>query len=108
MRHLDIHNAFLHGVLEEEVYMKHPPGYESSKNPDFVCHLDKAIYGLKQAPIAQYALLSSKLMDLGFVPYKGDTSLFFYKNRDLTMMVLVYVDGIIVVSSSAEATTLLL
>jgi hypothetical protein len=47
MRHLDIHNAFLHGVLEEEVYMKHPPGYESSKNPDFVCHLDKAIYGLK-------------------------------------------------------------
>jgi hypothetical protein len=47
-------------------------------------------------------------MSLGFVPSKGDTSLFFYTNRGLTMMVLVYVDDIIMVSSLAEATTLLL
>jgi hypothetical protein len=76
--------------------MKQPPGYESPKNPDFVCRLDKAIYGLKQAPRSWYAQLSSKLVDLEFVPSKGDTSLFFY------------VDDIIVVSSSADATKLLL
>jgi hypothetical protein len=99
---------FLHNVLEEEVYMKQLPGYESAKNPYFVCRLDKAIYGLKQAPGAWYARLSSKLIDLDFVLSKGDTSLFFYKNRGITMLFLVYVDDIIVVSSSAEATTLLL
>jgi hypothetical protein len=70
-------SIFLHGVLEEEVYMKQPPGYESSEHPDFVCRLDKALYGLKQAPRAWFARLSSKLISLGFVPSKGDTSLFF-------------------------------
>jgi hypothetical protein len=80
MRQLDVQNMFLHGVLEEEVYMKQPPGYKSSEHPDFIYRLDKALYGLKQAPRAWFAQLTSKLMGLGFVPSKGDTSLFFYTN----------------------------
>ena len=76
LRQLDVQNAFLHGVLEEEVYMKQPPGFE--KDPRMVCKLDKAIYGFKQAPQAWYSRLSSKLLDLGFVTSKSDTSLFIY------------------------------
>lgn len=77
LRQLDVQNAFLHGVLEEEVYMRQPPGYQDKRFPDYVCKLDKALYGLKQAPRAWYHRLSAKLQELGFKPSKGDTSLLF-------------------------------
>jgi hypothetical protein len=88
LRQLDVQNAFLHGVMEEEVYMRQPPGYESSEHPNFVCKLDNAIYGLKQASWAWYSKLSSKLRMMGFVPSKGDTSLFFLRVKDVTVYYL--------------------
>jgi histone deacetylase 1/2 len=106
LRQLDVQNAFLHGLLEEEVFMHQPPGYKDSQHPTYVCKLDKAIYGLKQAPRAWYARLCSKLVTLGFTPSKGDTSLFFYNKNGYIIFVLIYVDDIIVASSSDAATML--
>jgi hypothetical protein len=107
-KQLDVQNTFLHGVLEEEVYMRQPPGYECKEAPDYVCRLYKAIYGLKHAPRAWYSRLSMKLQQLGFTPSKDDISLFFLCNKDVTMFILVYVDDIVVASSSQTATMALL
>jgi histone deacetylase 1/2 len=105
---LDVKNAFLHGVLEEEVYMRQPPGFESSATPNYICKLDNTLYGLKQGPRAWYPRLSTKLQQLGFVPSKGDTSLFLYKKAHIQIFVLIYVDDIIVTSSSNKAIPALL
>jgi histone deacetylase 1/2 len=108
LKQLDVQNAFLHGVLEEEVYMKQPPGFESDKTPHYVCKLDKAIYGLKQAPRAWYSRLSNKLISLGFVASKSDTSLFIYNRGGIMIYILIYVDDIIVTSNDPKAVTVLL
>ncbi|KAK1604948.1 hypothetical protein QYE76_028621 [Lolium multiflorum] len=106
LRQLDVKNAFLHGVLEEEVYMRQPPGYESRLG--HVCKLDKALYGLKQAPRAWYSRLSSKLQSLGFSASKADTSLFFCNKGGVSIFMLIYVDDIVVASSSEKAVDVLL
>ncbi|GKB73577.1 retrovirus-related pol polyprotein from transposon TNT 1-94 [Tanacetum coccineum] len=49
---MDVKSAFLNGKMNEEVYVKQPLGFESSEFPDYVCKLDKALDGLKQAPWA--------------------------------------------------------
>jgi histone deacetylase 1/2 len=98
----------LHGFLEEEVYMRQPPGYVDRAKPHYLCRLDKSLYGLKQAPRAWYSRLCNKLQSLGFTPSKADTSLFFYRKGNHTMFMLVYVDDIIVASSSQEAVDALL
>jgi hypothetical protein len=108
LRQLDVQNAFLHGNLEEEVFMRQPPGYESKTHSHYICKLDKALYGLKQAPRAWYSRLSSKLQCLGFLPSKADVSLFVYNKGGIVMFLLIYVDDIIVASSSARAMEALL
>jgi hypothetical protein len=108
LRQLDVQNAFLHGYLEEDVYMKQPPGYEDKSKSEYICKLDKALYGLKQAQRAWHSRLSSKLCQLGFKASKADTSLFYYNKGSVTIYVLIYVDDIIVASSTQEATANLL
>ncbi|XP_073363658.1 uncharacterized protein [Aegilops tauschii subsp. strangulata] len=104
LRQLDVQNAFLHGVLEEEVYMRQPPGFVDPAQPHHLCRLVKALYGLKQAPRAWHARLGAALRAHGFVPSTADTSLFILQRPEVTMYILVYVDDIILVSSSASTT----
>jgi histone deacetylase 1/2 len=103
LHQLDVQNAFLHGVLEEEVFMRQPPGFEDPQRPHHLCRLEKALYGLKQAPRAWHARLGAVLRQHGFVPSTADTSLFICQRPDVTTYLLVYVDDIIVLSSQSMA-----
>jgi histone deacetylase 1/2 len=103
IRQLDIQNAFLNGFLDEEVYMRQPPGFVDSDKPGHYCKLVRSLYGLKQAPRAWHARLSSVLGSLGFSPSVADTSLFILRRKEVTIYLLVYVDDIIVLSSVSVA-----
>jgi hypothetical protein len=99
MWQIDIQNAFLHGFLDEDVYMSQPLGFSHPSLSNHVCKLHKALYGLKQAPWAWFSRLSTKLCDLSFIGTKVDSSLFILRTASLTMFILVYVDDIIITAS---------
>jgi len=77
---MDVKSAFLNGYIEEEVYVKQPPGFENPKYPNHVYKLHKALYGLKQAPRAWYERLKSFLLAKGFEMGSVDKTLFLLRH----------------------------
>ena len=76
----DAKHAFLHRKLKEDLYMKQPRGFEkySATGTLLICHLLSSLYGLKQAALDWYKLLSSILVALGFFKSKVDFAVFVY------------------------------
>lgn len=85
--HMDVKSAFLNGFIEEEVYVRRPPGFENPKHPDRVFKLQKALYGLKQAPRAWYARLKTFLLEQGFEMGSVDKTLFLLRQGNDTLIV---------------------
>lgn len=102
MHQLDIKTAFLNGEIEEEVYVKQPPGYEEG-GPGMVCHLKRALYGLRQAPRTWNIRLAKELDLLGFKKSEADPSLFIYNGKNGPIFVLVYVDDLIIAARDLDA-----
>jgi len=92
---MDVKSAFLNGILEEEVFVKQPPGFESKEHPDYVYKLHKALYGLKQAPRTWYDTLSTYLLKNKFVRGVIDNTLFILRDKGHILLVQIYVDDII-------------
>ncbi|GJV00667.1 putative ribonuclease H-like domain-containing protein [Tanacetum coccineum] len=92
---MDVKSAFLYGKIEEEVYVCQPPGFEDPEFPDRVYKVEKALYGLHQAPRAWYETLSTYLLDNGFQRGQIDKTLFIKRVKSDILLVQVYVDDII-------------
>ncbi|KAM0003587.1 putative RNA-directed DNA polymerase [Helianthus debilis subsp. tardiflorus] len=97
---LDVKNAFLHGHLQETVFMHQPPGFVDRRCPNFVCRLKKSLYGLKQAPRAWYTRFAIYILSQGFRSSVCDTSLFIYNKGPHVAYLLLYVDDIILTAST--------
>jgi len=92
---MDVKSSFLNDVIYEEVYVKHPPGFDDLKNQNYVFKLKKSLYGLKQAPTTWYHRLSNFLLEKGFKRWQIDTTLFKKTlNKDI-LKVQIYVEDII-------------
>lgn len=99
---LDINNTFLHGFLDEEIYMSPPEGYDRAK-PGQVCLLKRSLYGLKQAS-RQWNVEHTKFLVLhGFKQSKQDYSLFTKNVHNGIITALVYVDDLILTGDDEKS-----
>ncbi|GJS68552.1 putative ribonuclease H-like domain-containing protein [Tanacetum coccineum] len=99
---MDVKSAFLYGKIEEEVYVCQPLGFEDPDFPDRVYKVEKALYGLHQAPKAWYETLSTYLLDIEFQKGKINKTLFIKRYKGNILLVQVYVDDIIFGSTKKE------
>ncbi|GKD51750.1 putative ribonuclease H-like domain-containing protein, partial [Tanacetum coccineum] len=79
---MNVKSAFLYGTIEEEVYVCQPPGFEDPHFPDKVYKVEKALYGLHQAPRAWYETISTYLLENGFRRGTIDKTLFIKKDKN--------------------------
>ncbi|KAL2246173.1 UNVERIFIED_CONTAM: Retrovirus-related Pol polyprotein from transposon RE2 [Sesamum indicum] len=100
LHHLDVNNAFLHGTLDEEIYMEPPNGYEIPIGK--VCKLKKPLYGLKQASRQWNQQFTDKISEFGFIQCAHDHCLFIKHTKSHLIALLVYVDDILVTAPSND------
>lgn len=101
MRQLDVKTAYLHGELEEEVYMEPPPGCPNVASN--VCRLNKAIYGLKQAGRTWYRTLDRILKGQGYRRLESDNCVYVLERKASKVILGVYVDDILLLATSKHA-----
>jgi hypothetical protein len=92
---VDVRNAYLYGKLDEEVYMRQPEGFKARGQENKVIHLQRGLYGLKQAGLAWWKELNSSMNELGFKHLMSDAGLFVCKDYKEIIIAIVYVDDAI-------------
>ncbi|GKE88795.1 putative ribonuclease H-like domain-containing protein, partial [Tanacetum coccineum] len=95
MYQMDVKSSFLYGTIKEEVYVCQPPGFEDPQFLDKVYKVEKALYGLHQAPRAWYETLSTYLLENGY--RRGTIEKTLFIKKDISDILLVQKeDGIFI------------
>ncbi|KAD4584618.1 hypothetical protein E3N88_22219 [Mikania micrantha] len=102
VHHLDVKTAFLHGELNEEVFVKQPEGFEKKGHEEKVYKLTKALYGLKQAPRAWNLKLDGVMKDNKFTRCKLEQAVYTKHSRNSITIVVIYVDDLLVTGNNSE------
>jgi len=102
LHQMDVKNDFLHGDLQEEVYMEQPLGYVDQTHPNLVCRLKKALYGLKQASRAWLDKIGQYLVTSGFQTSNADFSLYVKMTNHGIVVIVIYVHGLIITRDNDE------
>jgi len=101
LEQLDVKTTFLHGDLEEEIYMQQPQGYEVKGKEKLVCKLKKSLYGLKQAPRQWYLKFDRFMYEQGYTRCHSDHCVYLKRQNDGSYIILLlYVDDMLVVGYS--------
>ena len=88
-------SVFLNEIIEEEVYIEHPEGFDIFNNESHVCRLKRVLYGLKQAPRAWYTWIDSYFTELGFTQSEADANLYQIVVEGKILIIVLYVDDLI-------------
>ena len=102
LHQFDIKNVFLHGNLQEEVYMEQSPGFVAQGEIGKVCRLRKSLYGLKQSPRVWFGKFSQAVEEFGMQKSKSDHSIFYRNSSSGIIPLVVYVDDIVIIKSDSK------
>jgi transposase InsO family protein len=102
---MDVKSVFLNGVLDEEIFMEQPQGFITTGSETQVCHLRKAIYGLKQASRQWNLQFHGVLTGLGFKQTYADAGIYVCHQQegDGPLFIILYVDDITILGASLQA-----
>eukprot|EP00253_Pinus_taeda_P026593 PITA_26593 len=99
---MDVKTTFLHGDLDEEIYMKQPEGFVVKGKKELVCKLKKSFYGLKQSPRMWYQKFDTFIRGLGYTRSKADHCVYFKLIADRVIYLVLYVDDMLLVGNDKE------
>ncbi|RVW74496.1 Retrovirus-related Pol polyprotein from transposon RE1 [Vitis vinifera] len=105
LHQFDVKNAFLHGDLEEDIYMDIPSGYVANTEGNIVCKLQRTLYRLKQSPRAWFGRFSTAMKKYGFQQSNSDHTLFLKHRQGKLTALIVYVDDMIITGDDSEEIT---
>jgi len=99
---MDVKTAFLHGDLEEEIYMTQPEGFRVAGKENWVCKLNKSLYGLKQSPRQWYKRFDKFMLGQKYTKSKYDHCVYLCKLQDASFIyLLLYVDDMLIASKNS-------
>jgi hypothetical protein len=102
VEYMDVKIAFLHGDLEEEIYMKKPEGFVVEGKKELVYKLKRCMYGLKQSPWMWYEKFDTYMLGLGFTRRKEDHCVYFKLIGDHLIYLVLYVDDMLLIGNNKE------
>jgi hypothetical protein len=97
---MDVKTTFLHGDLEEEIYMKHPKSFVVKGKKELVSQLKTSLYGLKQSPRMWYQKFDTYILGLGFLKSKEDHCVYFKLIGDHLIYLVLYVDDMLLIGNN--------